>query len=76
MHVGPKDGSLWYTMLYRTVPTSGPGEVRRFRYIGPTTGVDDPAGSGGGSPSPARFRRPRAAIAPSTSRGASRRRRR
>jgi glucose/arabinose dehydrogenase len=45
MHVGPKDGSLWYTMLYRTVPSSGPGEVRRFRYIGPTTDVGDAAGS-------------------------------
>ncbi len=60
MHVGPKDGSLWYTMLYRTAPTSGPGEVRRFRYVGTTTGVDDPAGAGGGLaftgalPSPAR----------------------
>ncbi len=60
MHVGPLDGSLYFTMLYRTTPTSGPGELRRFRYVGPTTAVDDsPVGGSnlaftGAHPSPAR----------------------
>ncbi len=60
MHVGPKDGWLYYTMLYRTTPTSGPGELRRYGYVGPTAGVDDPPAGGSGlaftgaHPSPAR----------------------
>ena len=39
LDVGP-DGGLWYTMLYRDQPTSGPGEVRRILYYPPVSGVD------------------------------------
>ncbi|MEO6463395.1 MAG: PQQ-dependent sugar dehydrogenase, partial [Candidatus Eisenbacteria bacterium] len=60
MHVG-RDGSLYYTMLYRVEPASGPGEVRRIRYIDPGVGVDDGASADGAAiafvaarPSPAR----------------------
>ena len=58
MHVG-QEGSLYYTMLYRVEPVSGPGELRRIRYIEPSVGVGDPAPAGAGlalaaGPSPAR----------------------
>lgn len=42
MHVGPLDGSLYYTMLYRVEPVAGPGELRRIRHVGTSTGTDDP----------------------------------
>jgi hypothetical protein len=36
-----KDGSLLYFLIYRTVPTSGPGELHRIRYLAPSVGVGD-----------------------------------
>jgi hypothetical protein len=59
MHVGPLDGALYYTMLYRVEPLPGPGELRRIRYIAPATSVAGPGKEAGlaflgARPSPAR----------------------
>jgi glucose/arabinose dehydrogenase len=53
MHVGA-DGSLYYFLIYRTVPTSGPGELHRIRYVGPSIGVDDPPDDSDGAGEDAR----------------------
>ena len=38
LEVGP-DGGLWYTMLFRDGPVTGPGEVRRILYYAQSTGA-------------------------------------